>query len=120
MPTVKLLLESDQSKSELIEAELFKRPMGERVKAAAKVSMPWFAVALIGALIPMVHFVIVPAALIAIAYLSVREITTPTFYRVSNLKCPHCENPYGENVLPRLPRRFACFKCRITSTVSAN
>lgn len=120
MPKVNLLLESDQSKSELIEAELFKRPMSERVKAAAKISMPWFVVLVIGALIPVVHFVIVPAALIAISYLSVRELTTTTFYRVSKLKCPHCETAYGESELPRLPRRFACFQCRITSTLSAN
>lgn len=118
MPTVNLLLESDQSKSELVEAQLLKRPPDVRLKAAAKVSVPWIFVAVIGVFIPILHFVIVPAALLVIGYLSVRELTATTVYRVKSLKCPHCETSYGETDFPRLPKRFACFQCRITSTLS--
>lgn len=114
-----LLLQSDQSKSEIVSAELHKRPIPVRMKAALKASVPWLCVAVIGVFIPILHFVIVPAALLAIAYLGVREMTATHVFRVKSLKCPHCETSYGETEFTRLPKRFACFQCRITSTLSA-
>ena len=114
-----LLLQSDQSKSDIVSAELRKRPISIRVKAALKTSMPWLVVAVVGAFVPILHFVIVPLALLAIVYLGVREMTATHVYRVTRLNCPHCETPYGETEFSRLPKRFACFQCRITSTLSA-
>lgn len=113
-----LKLASDQSKAVSVEAHRHVRPLVIRIKKAARASLPFFITAAVGVFIPILHFVIVPAAVIAMVVLATREMTTQHSYTIAKLECPHCATPYGETEFARLPKRLTCFQCRIASTLS--
>lgn len=113
-----LTLESDQSEVSKIEADRHARELGQRLKNAFKAAAIPFVAGAVGALIPVVHFVAVPSAIIAIIFLFTREITTHFSFTVTSLHCPHCEQTYAVTEFSRLPLRVACFNCRVTSTLS--
>jgi hypothetical protein len=113
-----LQLESDQSKSVKLEAFRHVRSLSARIKRAARAAMPFAIGGGIGVFIPILHFVIVPGALIAMIVLVTREMTTHYSFRVENIACPHCATAYGETEYARLPKRIMCFNCRVSSTLS--
>lgn len=114
-----LLVESDQAEVLKVPAEVRNLELKERVLKAVRVTWPIFAVAVVAVFIPMVHFVLVPAALLVMIFFGVRELTTRKSYSAVNLKCPHCQTSYGDTEIVRLPKRITCFSCRVTSTVMA-
>jgi hypothetical protein len=118
MAPVQLLLASDQGREALYEVAAFKRPMSKRIQNAARIAIVPFVVAVGTVFIPVLHFVLVPAALLVMSALIIRELTMTVSYSTLNLKCPHCESQYIEREVGRLPKRLFCPSCRITSTLS--
>ncbi len=80
---------------------------------------PWLLVAIITVFVPILHFVLVPGALIAMVWFVVREMTTLYGYQNVELKCPECQTLYNEQEFARLPTRVMCFQCKVGSTLSA-
>lgn len=114
---LELLLESDQSLKTTLTALRRSRSVSERLKRAGKTTLPLWVVAIVGIFVPILHFVIVPAALIAILVLGGREMILTESFVVEGLKCPHCQTLYGETEVAGLPKRLTCLSCRITSTL---
>ena len=113
-----LILESDQSEVLKFEADRHTREFSTRLKNAARAAVIPFLAGAIGAFIPVVHFVLVPGAFIAMIFLGTRELTTHFSFTALNVKCPHCAGTYADIEFERLPKRVPCFHCHVTSTLS--
>lgn len=113
-----LTLESDQSEILKFEAHRHTRDFSLRSKNAFRAAAIPFVAGVVGALIPVVHFVVVPTAIIAMIFLGTRELTTLYSFSVANVKCPHCASIYADTEFARLPKRIPCFHCHVTSTLT--
>lgn len=117
---VQLTLESDQSLKTKVAGMRKSRSVSERLKRAGRTTLPLWIAAIVGIFVPILHFVIVPAALTAIFVLGVREMMTAQSFVVEDLKCPHCQTPFSEKEFARLPKRLTCMSCRISSTLESS
>lgn len=113
-----LSFESDQSEVLKVEALKHFHQTSTRLKNGLRIAAIPFVAGAIGAFIPILHFVIVPAAAIAMIVLFSREIATRFSFNVNHLKCPHCAAVSNETEFERLPKRIVCFSCRVTSTLA--
>ncbi len=85
----------------------------ERLKRAAIALGAGIAAALIALPIPLVHFFVVPGALIAGLMLSVNRLRQRETFRAASGRCPHCGSDQRFPILGgfRLPKRLDCPAC---------
>ena len=85
----------------------------ERIKRAGLALGALLAVVLIALPIPLVHFVLVPAALVGAVVLAVVRLRQPEIFRSVQGTCPLCSVEQTFSVMGRfrLPRTLHCGAC---------
>jgi hypothetical protein len=95
-------------------AEIAVLTPAERLKRAGLAFGALFAVALIALPIPLVHFVLVPAALVGAVALAAVRLRQPEIFCSVEGSCPLCGAEQRFPVLGRfrLPRTLHCAECQ--------
>jgi len=93
---------------------------GERLKRAGLAFGALLAVALIALPIPLVHFVLVPAALLGAVGLAVVRLRQPEIFRSVEGTCPLCAAGQTFSVMGRfrLPKTLHCAACHRELTLA--
>lgn len=86
----------------------------ERFKKALKKFGLFFAMAVASILVPVFHFVLVPALLIAAVTMAVQQYKRVYSLDLSGVKCPRCQEDLKEGRLTTKENKFSvyCFQCR--------
>jgi hypothetical protein len=85
----------------------------DRLKRALLTSGFCFAAALVALPIPIVHFVFVPAALLAGIVLGAIRLRQDQIFRTASGRCPFCGTDQSFQVMGRfsLPKKLYCGNC---------
>jgi hypothetical protein len=85
----------------------------DRLKRALLTAGFCFAAALVALPIPIVHFVFVPAALLAGIILGVVRLRQDQIFRTASGRCPFCGTEQSFQVMGRfsLPKKLYCRNC---------
>jgi hypothetical protein len=94
--------------------ELAELNPGDRVKRAGAVFGTFLVVAAIGLPIPLVHFVLVPGALLLGVVLGLNRLRQREIFRQVAGRCPFCREDQSFSVMGtfRLPKRLHCGRCQ--------
>lgn len=104
-------ISAEKSCASQIQAEVL--PARARFKRAAKWLAIWWVLALFFVLIPMLHFVLVPFALVTGLVVMFRQLSLPYWQGGGRVVCPECHREF--ELEPRVfnwPRREICPECR--------
>ena len=116
MNEVKFKIEMDEQPSaiKLFQPRIYSRQ--ERALKGIKTFFIFFTAAVVSIIIPVLHFVLVPAFLIAafvMGYLKYKEMGS---IDLSNLTCPECHKNLNEKILAFKDEEFSgrlrCYDCR--------
>ncbi|RME15702.1 MAG: hypothetical protein D6797_06115 [Bdellovibrio sp.] len=106
-------IETLDGKKDPLEIEVKKIELRDRIKAALKSSIVLFLLAVGFVFIPILHFILVPAFLIAsiVVFWMTFSITHKITTRA--LKCPGCHKEISlKSQSPEFPIRFSCPECQ--------
>ena len=94
--------------------ELLELSRADRLKRAAMTFGLGVALALIALPIPLVHFVLVPAALLLGAVLALVRLRQQQIFQAAQGVCPFCATQQSFSVMGKfkLPKRIDCGTCR--------
>lgn len=86
----------------------------DRVKRAATIFGLGMVLALIALPIPLVHFVLVPGALLVGAVLALNRLGQAEVFRTATGRCPFCGKEQSFSVMGRfrLPKKLHCSSCQ--------
>lgn len=93
--------------------ELWELTYTDRLKRAAVIFGLCLLLALIAAPIPLVHFILVPAALMIGTVLAVVRLGQRQIFRTAQGRCPFCGSDQSFTVMGRftLPKKLHCASC---------
>jgi hypothetical protein len=85
----------------------------DRLKRAGSVAGISIAIALIALPIPLVHFILVPGALLGGLAMAGHRLTQAEIFRGAEGRCPFCETEQSFPIMGRfrLPKDAHCVKC---------
>ena len=91
----------------------------ERFRKSMKTFGVVFGAAVVSILIPVFHFVLVPALLIASVAAAVRQYNKVYLFDMSQVKCPQCQEDLKERLITTKENKISiyCFNCRRTLSV---
>ena len=94
--------------------ELDTLTLTDRLKRAATIFGLGLVLALIAIPIPLVHFILVPAALLGGAVLGVIRLGQTEVFRIATGRCPFCDKEQRFSVMGRfrLPKKLHCSSCQ--------
>jgi hypothetical protein len=94
--------------------ELNSLSLADRVKRAATIFGLGVVLALIAIPIPLVHFVLVPGALLAGLVLAIVRLGQAEVFRTATGRCPFCGQQQSLSVMGRfrLPKKLHCSSCQ--------
>jgi hypothetical protein len=94
--------------------ELNTLTLADRVKRAATIFGLGMVLALIAIPIPLVHFILVPAALLGAAVLAIVRLGQAEVFRTASGRCPFCGKEQSFSVMGRfkLPKKLFCSSCQ--------
>ncbi|MCO5113023.1 MAG: hypothetical protein M9899_02495 [Bdellovibrionaceae bacterium] len=86
----------------------------QRFQLGAKFFAICFVAGIVFVLIPILHFVLVPLALIVGIVLFFRGLNTHDYRMETTLKCPQCQKPFTLKAAPQAkwPLKENCPECR--------
>lgn len=87
---------------------------GDRLKRAGAVFGMGLAAAMIAIPIPLVHFILVPGALLVGIVLALSRLRQHEIFRTANGRCPFCGTEQSFTVMGsfRLPKKLHCQACQ--------
>jgi hypothetical protein len=102
------------AKSTVAYIELNTLTLADRFKRAATIFGLGLVLALIAIPIPLVHFVLVPGALLAGAVLASVRLGQAEVFRTATGRCPFCGKAQSFSVMGRfrLPKKLYCSSCQ--------
>ena len=119
--TVKTNIRVSSGLSEYIApADLICRSKGRVYLQATAKFMLILAITLGGALIPVLHFVIVPIGSIAACYIFISSLQNRNYLKIASVDCPECRSKIEINKINRCPADFACPGCNRIITLYNN
>lgn len=91
----------------------------ERFRKSMKTFGVVFGAAVVSILIPVFHFVLVPALLIASVAAAVRQYNKVYLFDMFQVKCPQCQEDLKERLITAKENKISiyCFNCRRTLSV---
>jgi hypothetical protein len=94
--------------------ELNTLTLADRVKRAATIFGLGMVLALIAIPIPIVHFIMVPGALLVGAVLALVRLGQAEVFRTATGRCPFCGKEQSFSVMGRfrLPKKLYCSSCQ--------
>jgi hypothetical protein len=96
------------------EVEFLDLSLADRLKRAGVTFGLGVALALIAVPIPLVHFVLVPAALLLGAALALVRLRQSQIFRWAHARCPFCGTEQNFSVMGKfkLPKTLSCGSCQ--------
>ncbi len=91
----------------------------ERFRKAMKTFGIVLGAAVVSILVPVFHFVLVPALLIASVVAAIRQYNKVYSFDMSGIKCPQCQDDLKEKLITAKENKISvyCFNCRRTLAV---
>jgi hypothetical protein len=88
--------------------------LADRLKRAATIFGLGMVLALITVPIPLVHFILVPGALVVAVVLAVIRLGQAEIFRTVTGRCPFCDKEQSFSVIGRfrLPKKVYCSSCQ--------
>jgi hypothetical protein len=88
--------------------------LADRIKRAATIFGLGMVLALIATPIPLVHFILVPGALLIGAVLALTRLGQAEVFRTATGRCPFCGSEQTFSVMGRfrLPKKLHCSSCQ--------
>jgi hypothetical protein len=88
--------------------------LADRIKRAATIFGLGMVLALIAIPIPLVHFILVPGALLIGAVLALTRLGQAEVFRTATGRCPFCGSEQTFSVMGRfrLPKKLHCSSCQ--------
>jgi hypothetical protein len=102
------------AKPTVAHVELNTLTLADRLKRAATIFGLGLALALIAIPIPLVHFILVPGALLVGAVLALVRLGQAEVFRAATGRCPFCGSQQSFSVMGRfrLPKKLHCSSCQ--------
>lgn len=93
----------------------------DRFRKSMKTFGIMFGAAIVSILVPVFHFVLVPALLIASVAAAIRQYNKVYSFNLTDVICPQCQNDLKEKIITAKENKISvyCFNCRRTLYIGA-